>query len=274
LTPEPTATPKPEPTPTPRPAALRDGRLTVLMLGSDDSAGRQNRRPRGEYLTDAITVVSVKESGRRIAMFSLPRDTVDLRLVGGGVWTGKVNALSYYRGPETVRGAMSILLGIRIDHYVQLDMDDFRGIVREIGGLRVRVPYTLLDPRCRIERGVRNLNPERALCYARHRYSDNDYARAGRHQQLLLAMRDRMLRSDVDYVAMVRNLRSLRTDMRIADIPAFADLVRRARDAKVSRLVLAPPTYTGFVGVAGARGWIQVPDVGAIRAAVASILSR
>lgn len=272
VTPEPTPTPTPEPTPTPQPAALRDGRLTVLFLGSDDSRGRQNRRPRGDYLTDAITVVSVKESGRRVAMFSLPRDTVDLRLADGSIWRGKVNGLSYFRGPAATRGAMSILLGIPIDHYVQLDMDDFRTIIRQLDGVRVRVPYQLRDERCTIEPGGQVMHAERALCYARHRYSDSDYARARRHQQLLLAMRDRMLRLDVDYRGMLRSLGSLRTDVPLADIPAFADLMRRSRHATVSRVVLAPPKYTTFVGIAGSRGWIQVPDVGAIRAAVAAIL--
>jgi LCP family protein required for cell wall assembly len=271
-TPEPTAepTPTPTPTPTPRPAALNDGRLTVLMLGSDSSAGRRQRT--SQYLTDAITVVSVTENGRRLGLISLPRDTVDVPLPGGGVWSGKINALSLLRGPATVRGAMELLLGIRIDHYVQLDMDDFRKIVRQLRGVRVRVPYTLHDERCTISKGVQVMYAERALCYARHRYSDSDFARNRRHQQLLVAIRDRMLRHDVNYRGMIRSFGSLRTDVRLADIGAFADLLRRSRHAQISRLILAPPTYTTFVGLAGSRGWIQVPNVPAIQQAVTVVL--
>jgi LCP family protein required for cell wall assembly len=269
-TPEPT--PEPTPTPTPRPAALDDGRLSVLFLGSDDSAGRRNRRPTGDYLTDAITVVSVTENGRRLALISLPRDTADVPMADGSIWSGKINSLSYYRGPGTVRHTMEVLLGIHIDHYVQLDMDGFRTVIRQLRGVRVRVPYTLHDVRCTIKKGVRHMDAERALCYARHRYSDSDYARARRHQQLLLAIRDRMLRHDVNYRGMIRTLDSLRTDVRLLDIPAFADLVRRTRRAHITRLILAPPTYTTFVGLAGARGWISVPDVPAIRQAVAAAL--
>jgi LCP family protein required for cell wall assembly len=271
-TPEPT--PEPTPTPTPRPEALDDGRLTVLFLGSDDSAVRQLRRPTGDYLTDAITVISIKANGSRMAMFSLPRDTVDLQLGDGSVWSGKVNSLSYYRGPEAVRDAMAILLGIPIDHYVQLDMDDFRTIVRATGSVRVRVPYSLFGHPCTIEAGRRWLDAEHALCYARHRYTDSDYARAGRHQELLLALRNRFVRKGIDPLALLDQLDSLRTDVPMSDVPAYADLVRRSRRAEVSGLVLAPPTYTSFAGVQGSRGWISIPNVPAIQAAVADLLGR
>jgi LCP family protein required for cell wall assembly len=269
---EPTAEPTPQPTATPQPAALADGRLTVLFLGSDDSRGRQNRRPTGDYLTDAITVVSVTESGKRMAMFSLPRDTADVPMASGGLWSGKINSLSYYRGPATVRDTMGVLLGIRIDHYVQLDMDDFRTLIRQLDGIRVRVPYTISDARCTITQGVQMMHAERALCYARHRYSDSDYARARRHQQLLLSIRDRMLRNDLNYRLMVRSFGSLRTDVNFADLGAFGDLLRRSEDAKVTRIVLAPPRFTTFAGIAGARGWIQIPNVPVIRQAVAAAL--
>jgi LCP family protein required for cell wall assembly len=283
-TPSPTATPEPEPTPTatprptaqptptptPRPAALRDGRLTVLMLGSDSSKGRRQRTR--EYLTDAITVISVKENGRRLALVSLPRDTVDVPMPDGSLWRGKVNSLSMFRGAATMRDAMEVLLGIRIDHYVQMDMDDFRRVIRQLDGVRVRVPYAVRDVRCAIRAGGQVMHAERALCYARHRATDGDFARARRHQQLLLAIRDRMLRRDVDYLRMIRTFRTLETDVRIRDVPAFADLLRRSRHAQISRLVLAPPAFTTFVGFAGERGWIQVPNVPAIRQAVAAVL--
>ena len=270
--PPPTPTPTPMPTPTPRPAALADGRLTVLFLGSDSSAGRRHRTHK--YLTDAITVVSVTENGRRLALISLPRDTADVPMADGSIWSGKINSMSLLRGPATVQDTMEVLLGIRIDHYVQIDMDDFRSVIRRLDGVRVRVPYTISDVRCTIRAGVRIMQADRALCYARHRYSDSDYARARRHQQLLLEIRDKMLRSEVNYRDMIRNFVMLRTDVRLLDISAFADLVRRTRHAKVTRLILAPPAYTTFAGVAGSRGWISIPNVPVIQQAVAAALRR
>ena len=267
----PTPSPTPSPTPTPRPAGLDDGRLTVLVLGSDSDT---RRRERGKaFLTDAITVVSVTADGGEVAMVSLPRDTVDVPLPGGGTWTGKVNAIAVLRSPELMRDTMALLLGIPIDHYLMVDMDDFRRLVDDLGGVRVAVPYTLADSRCTIGAGTQTLNGWQALCYARHRVVDSDYARAGRHQQLLLALRDQILDGEVDAPRLAARLSSLRTDIPLDALRAYADLLRDSEGAAVSRLVLAPPEYTTFVGIAGARGWISIPDLPAIQAAVDGLLT-
>jgi hypothetical protein len=73
---------------------------------------------------------------------------------------------------------------------------------------------------------------------------------------------------------LVRSLASLQTDIPMSELPAYADLLRRARRADVSRVVLGPPTYTTFVGIAGARGWISIPNIPAIHQTVAAMLAR
>jgi LCP family protein required for cell wall assembly len=269
--PSPTPTPEPTPSPTPRPDALSDGRLTVLVLGSDSSA---SRRARGSsWLTDAITVVSVSGNGREIDLISLPRDTVDLRLADGSIWSGKANAITPLRGPGVMRDAMSNLLGIPIDYYLLVDMDDFARVVDAVGGVKVSVPYTLADKRCVFYPGEQRLAGGAALCYARHRYSDSDYARMGRHQELLLAIRRELRRNEVDIPAMAAALTSLQTDVPLTDLPFYADFLRAGGKVEVDRLLLTPPTYTTFVGLAGTRGWISVPNVPAIQAAVAAVLA-
>jgi LCP family protein required for cell wall assembly len=269
--PRPTRRPSPSPSPSPQPQGLEDGRLTVLVLGSDSDTRRQARGK--AFLTDAITVVSVTDDGENVAMVSLPRDTVDLPLPGGGTWTGKANSIAVLRSPEVMRDTMSLLLGIPIDHYLMVDMDDFQRLVDDLGGVTVSVPYSLADKRCTIGAGTQTLNGWQALCYARHRVADSDYARAGRHQQLLLALRDRALEGEVDVPGLGNGLSSLRTDIPLDSLPAYADLLRTSAGAAVSRLVLAPPDYTTFVGMAGARGWISIPDVPAIQAAVDGLLA-
>lgn len=253
------------------PEALEDGRLTILVLGSDSDAGR---RARGKaFLTDAITVVSIDEDGSDAALISLPRDTVDLPMPGGGTWTGKVNSVTVLQSPELMRDMMALLLGVPIDHYVLVDMDDFRRLVDAVGGVTVSVPYALSDKRCTIGAGTQTLGGDLALCFARHRTTDSDYARAGRHQQLLIALRDRIVSGEVDLGALAAALPSLRTDIPLESIPAYAPILAAAADAPVERLVLSPPNYTTFVGMAGARGWISVPNVPAIQAAVDALVS-
>ncbi|MGI8830723.1 MAG: LCP family protein [Candidatus Limnocylindria bacterium] len=267
---DPPPTPAPSPTASPEPAALDDGRLNVLVLGTDSDAGR---RARGMgYLTDAITLLSVAADGSDVALFSLPRDSSDIPMPDGTVWTGKVNAITPTLGPATMRDAMSLLIGVPIDHYVMIDMDDFRRIVDAIGGVTVDVPYALADNRCVIGAGTQYLDGALALCFARHRAVDSDYARAGRHQQLLLAIRDRLAAGGVDIAALTGALGSLQTDIGASEIPILLDLAARAQTATVQRLVLDPPEFTSFAGIAGARGWISVPNGGAIRAAVAAML--
>jgi LCP family protein required for cell wall assembly len=241
------------------------------VLGSDSSA---DRRARGaSWLTDAITVVSVNASGKDIDLISLPRDTVDLRLPDGTIWSGKANSLVPLRDLPTMRDAMGLLLGIHIDHYIMVDMDDFARVVDAAGGVTVTVPYTLSDKRCVFGPGVQHLQGGLALCYARHRYSDSDYARMGRHQELLLALRQQIRRNDVDVSALAAALPSLQTDIPLSDLPYYADFLRKSRQAEVQTLLLTPPTYTTFTGLAGARGWISVPNVPAIQAAVAARLA-
>jgi LCP family protein required for cell wall assembly len=253
-------------------AGLEDGRLTVLVLGSDSSALRRARGTGG--LTDAITVVSIAADGSNVALISLPRDSVDFPMPDGSTWHTKVNAITELRGVETMREAMAGVFGIQIDHYVLVDMDDFPKIVDAVGGVTVSVPYTLSDNRCTIPAGTRHLDGALALCFARNRHSDSDYARAGRHQQLLLALRDGFLDGGVDLPALVASLHSLQTDIDVSELPQYLELLQRSVDAQVHQLVLQPPTYTTFAGTTPDRGYISIPDIDAIHAAVAQLIGQ
>lgn len=268
-TPQPTRRPTPSPSPTPELSGLEDGRLTVLVLGSDSD---ELRRRRGKApLTDAITVVSIAADGSNVALVSLPRDSTDFPMPDGSTWRTKVNAIVVLRDIQTMKEAMAGVFGIEIDHYVLVDMDDFPKIVDAVGGVTVEVPITTADNRCTIGAGTQHLNGSLALCYARNRLTGSDYARAGRHQQLLVALRDRLLGGDIDLAALAGSLGSLQTDMQLTDLPQYLDLLRRSADAEVRRLVLAPPTYTTYVGTTADRGYISIPDIDAIHRAVAEL---
>src|SRR3954454_11634102 len=125
LPPEPSIDPSasPEPTPTPAPPGAdpllgTDGRLTVLLLGSDYRPAHPGNR------TDAIMVVSVDPVSGKAAGFSIPRDTGNFPLPGGGVYKGKINALYQELESRTGHGgvalskAMAKAFGIEIDGYI------------------------------------------------------------------------------------------------------------------------------------------------------------
>jgi len=266
-----TATRTAEPEPTPPLAAFEDdGRLTVVVLGSDSNAVRRSLG-RGS-LTDAITVVTVREDGEGLALFSLPRDTTDVELPDGRLWTAKINALASTLGPRMAADTIGSLLGITIDHYVQIDMDDLVQLVDAVGGVTVEVSHTLADAACTIPQGAQHLDGALALCFARHRQTDDDYARAGRHQLLLLALRDAFVARDIDATALLEHLGSLETDIDLGHVERLLKIAEVSASSDAETVVLGPPDYTVFVGIAGPRGWISTPDVAAIRGAVDDVL--
>ena len=267
--PTPTDSPSPSSSPTP-PAGFEDGRLTMLVLGSDSSAQRAAVGAGG--LTDGITVVSVREDGTGLTIISLPRDTSDVPMPDGGIWTGKINALAPTLGAEVAADAIGLLLGVQIDNYVQIDMDDLVRIVDAVGGVSIDVPSRLADSSCVIEPGVNHMSGWLALCYARHRQTDDDYARAGRHQLLLLAIRDALFANEIDVPALVASLGSLETNLDLADLDGLALVAAGSQGIEAQRVVLGPPNYTLFVGIAGERGWISTPNVPAIQSRVAELL--
>ena len=265
----PTATATPKPTP-PLAAFEDDGRLTVLVLGSDSSAAR---RARGHgSLTDAITVVTVRADGSGLALFSLPRDTTDVQLPDGRLWTGKINALAPALGPRVGADTIGRLLGLTIDHYVQIDMDGLVQLVDAVGGVTVEVSHVLADAGCTIPPGSQHLDGALALCFARHRQTDDDYARAARHQLLLLALRDALVAGDVDPSALLGSVETLETDMELDEVGRLLGLAVASAPSDADALVLGPPDYTEFVGLAESRGWISTPNTAAIRAAVDAVL--
>ena len=72
-------------------------------------------------------------------MVSLPRDTVNVPLPNGQLWTGKVNAIANSYGIDTLRQAIADLLNIKIKYFVKVNMDDFVDLVNAVGGISVNV---------------------------------------------------------------------------------------------------------------------------------------
>lgn len=274
-TPTPAPTPTPSPTPTPFNEALLDQRITVLILGLDQN--RFRARYPVETNTDAMVLASVSSDHTQISTVSLPRDTVDLPLADGSVWTNKANSITRFLGIEGLRGAFETSFGVEIDYYVQIDMDDFAWLVNKIGGVDVQVPYDIFDPGYNLFYGAgpQHLTGEEALIYTRTRAQDGDYARQLRQQQVLLAIAQRLTdpEADIDFLGLLPLLPSIQTDIPLEDIPTLIEVARLSRDAEASHQVLgAPQGFALFEGLAGARGWVMVPNIPAMRGYVQSVM--
>jgi LCP family protein required for cell wall assembly len=197
--PDPTATPSPTPHPTPAgpdPLLGTDGRLTVLLLGSDFRAGHPGNR------MDAIMVVSIDPTTGRSAAFSVPRDITDFPLPKSGTFHAKVTGLYQHLANATGNGggamkqAVGRAFGIEVDRYVLIGFHGVLKLVAAVGGVDVTLaepyydPYYWVTSRHRgwgLPAGKSHLNAENALIFARSRKGDSDFSRVRRQQQLVMA---------------------------------------------------------------------------------------
>ena len=275
-TPVPTATPTPSATPIPLDEEMLSRRFTVLVAGADTSSAR---RAGGltDWNTDALMVISVSADKSRITVMSLPRDTVDMPMADGSIDRRKVNSIAQRFGMEALQGAMANLLGVRIDRYVRVDMDDFTRLVDAVGGIDVDVTTRVVDSKVHLNLspGPTHLNGVQALGFSRTR-ADSDYGRAARQQQVILALVRKWLDPSLgSLIARIQALSSLQTDIGLDELPTLLEIGRRSASAAVTAIVLKPPRFSIFVGFEpnSTRGWVMIPDLAAIRAYARSQLA-
>ena len=207
-------TPTPVPTATPPPTWAADGRLNVLLIGSDAGPGRWSQR------ADAIILVSVDIDTGRIAAFSLPRYTYNVPLPEPaasnftcGCLAEPINALFVFAqqnptlfpgegelkgwigGERRGRGALrrdARRDGGRRPQRVRGDgrrggrhhrRRPGRGLRRGVPGSRWRD-----RPRDLLPGGVQDMDGWHALAYARTRHQDGDVSRMGRQQTVIRAL--------------------------------------------------------------------------------------
>ena len=131
-----------------------DGRVTVLMVGSDHRDGKLN----GER-TDTMLVMSLNPNDHTISAVSMPRDTARVPLapsLGGGTFTPKMNGmLKQFKkqsggdraaGMEKLRKEFEFLLGIQIDYVAYIRFDGFDALVDAAGGIATNIPAEIRDP--------------------------------------------------------------------------------------------------------------------------------
>ena len=265
-TPGPSETPGPTPsddfqaTPQVTPES-ESARINVLLTGIDSSEQRTHA------LNDTLIVVSVDPLTGEAAMVSFPRDIARFTMSDGRFFSGKVNALMTYAnqhpdlypdgGLPTLIRELGYLLGVPIHYYAAVDLAGFARLVDAVGGVDVDNPKAINDPSYggwtdgrigfRLSAGPHHLDGETALAYARSRRGagDNDFTRARRQQQLLVALRARLtdptllpsLPSIID--AGSRVVRTNFPQDRLDEMLTVAQSIEG--DEGITRIVLGPP---------------------------------
>jgi len=180
-------------------------RVTVLLLGIDRRQGETDRA----YRTDSIMLISIDPVANTASMLSIPRDLwvempdgFDPNTINTANFIGDAYELPG-GGPEFAMKTIRNNLGVSVDYFVRLDFTAFETIVDAIGGIEIDNPSDISDPEYPdgaygyepfyLTAGEHTLNGHDALRYARTRHDDSDINRAERQQQVVLAVRDKVL---------------------------------------------------------------------------------
>jgi len=224
-----------------------DHRQTILVLGVDAEGGR----------SDTMILFTVDRDRSRVSALWIPRDT--RALIPGksqeGVPYGwdKINAANAYwtedmNGHERAMQAVSNLLGVRVDDFVQIRLSDFERIVDALGGVELNVPFNMDydDPtqnfHVHLKKGFQHLNGAQALGFVRWRhnndesiaYQQGDVGRISTQQQFATALLKEMFQTKT--IARLPSLvpqlsRGIRTSL---DLGTMLDLARRVQDVNPS----------------------------------------
>jgi LCP family protein required for cell wall assembly len=272
-------------------------KLNILLIGAD-------QRPKeGTFNTDTLIVVSIDPKTKQVAMYSLPRDTVDVpippgpaRSVFGSAYAGKINSLwlnsrfrsdafpgnDKSRGFNALKATLGELYGLDIQYYLMVNFQGFQNIVDTLGGVTVNVQNPVLDDhypggpsgastRVYIPAGVQHMTGAQALVYARSRHTSSDFDRAQRQQRVILSIREQADPQTIlaNLTQLLKDLKtSFKTDIPQSKLPQLIGLSSKIDSSKIRSFVFAPPRYA--TNSTDQRGSIVVPNVSRIRQAVAT----
>jgi LCP family protein required for cell wall assembly len=179
---------------------------TILVLGSD-------ARVKGEAEPGAQTIGAPSRSdsilllrvgGGANAQLSILRDTV-VDIPGHG--QNKINAAYAFGGPSLAIDTVEQYLGIDINHVVEVNFENFPELIDALGGVTYKGPCVVSKinggkrnggTTLRLKAGTHELNGKQALALARTRKNEcrpqeDDQARAARQQQILNAMKSKVI---------------------------------------------------------------------------------
>lgn len=165
--------------------------INLAFFGLDKTEERI--KTLGCFRTDTIIVMQLDLQNKKVYMLSIPRDTYVF--IPKTNRMDKINHAFPYGGGENGKGFESSIntiesfLGIKIDHYIGMDMEAIKPIVNAAGGVKLNVDldynkkgYRLINGRTQI------LDGKTAYFYVRYRYTPRgDIDRIGRQQRFIKA---------------------------------------------------------------------------------------
>ncbi|MBI5018772.1 LCP family protein [Candidatus Gottesmanbacteria bacterium] len=277
-----------------------DGRVNILLLGIP--GGNHD----GTDLTDTILVLSFHQENQSLAMVSVPRD------IWSDTLKDKVNSAYHYGevkkkggGLVLAKAIVSDVVGLPLQYALVLDFSGFRKIIDLVGGVEINVQKSFTDTEypvpgkeddtcngdplftCRyeplhFESGSQVMDGERALKYVRSRHAEgnegSDFARGKRQQEMLLALKSKLLSKDIYlHPGEVEKLyaafdAATDTDMNMGELLTVGKLFMQTTKEKTQRISLEDKLYTPPSSWYGRYVLLPVESFDAIHAFVKSSL--
>ncbi|MCU1448956.1 MAG: hypothetical protein JWP02_1126 [Acidimicrobiales bacterium] len=153
------------------------GILNVLLVGSDsranvegDASFNDKSNPVTGQRSDTMMILHADVAGKKAAILSIPRDLYVP--IAGTSGSNRVNT-AFDGGPQRLVDTIQQDLGIKINHYVQVDFVGFQSIVNAVGGVDIYVPAPARDKLSGLNiktPGCAHLDGFQALAWARSRH--------------------------------------------------------------------------------------------------------
>ncbi|WP_405958771.1 LCP family protein [Streptomyces phaeochromogenes] len=260
-----------------RPTNLSPGSKNILVVGSDSREGANAKY--GKDLTtmqsDTLMVLHVPANRKWATVVSFPRDSwVEISTCDKGDGTtsaphhAKINeafAIGGASGKVAEAAACTIKTveantGLRIDHFMSVDFQGFKGMVNALDGIEVCPEQAIHDEKARLDldAGCQTVKDEEALGYVRARYSvgdGSDIGRIGRQQEFMQALAEKaqskLTSPNSLYDFLQSATKSLTTDKDLAGIKPLYSLASEVKGIPSEKLTfLTVPNYPREADVA------------------------
>ena len=244
---------------------LLSGKKNIVVMGCDirkDDAGR----------SDTLFVVMLDKSKKNAALLSVPRDT-RVKIKGHG-WD-KINAAFAYGGQKLTRETVQDFLGIKLNNYVLVDFQGFKGLVDAVGGVDINVEKRMYyyDPydgfEIDLRPGMQHMDGKTAMQYVRYRDEEGDIGRIRRQQKFLMALYKHIASKNI--IAKIPGISKqimsmVKTDLSLKEMVELGNVMRDMveKDGLKMSMVPGEPEY-----IDGISYWI--PDIPKMRQKMADM---
>ena len=227
-------------------------RLDILILGIR-GANDPDATSGGPLLTDSIQIFSYDKITKKSSLISIPRD---LFVTIHDQKKDKINSAYEYglshskNSLQFIKDKLSQITGVYMDQVVVFDFSSFKEIVDALGGVDVTLTVPFSESQqwgasFSLPAGLNHLDGQNALYYARSRYSSSDFDRSRRQQQIMFAIKDKLLKlnflsdpvKSFSILTLIRN--DVKTDIGVWNFSELLSLVNQVKFDQIKKSVIS-----------------------------------